>query len=80
MQIELKNGNDLFLHGLATDHIWLMETGPESHPIGVRLDCGASGVVYLSRSQAKDLAEQLLAFVTPSPAQSTPAKETEEGR
>lgn len=61
MQIELEK-NDLYLNGLGTDHIWLMEDGPESHPIGVRLDCGDSGTVYLSRQQAQDLAEQLLTF------------------
>ena len=52
----------LALSGLATNHIWLMEDGPDTHPIGVRLDCGDSGTVYMSRSQAKDLAEQLLDF------------------
>lgn len=52
----------LVLNGKATDHIWLMEDGPPSHPIGVRLDCGDSGTVYLSRSQALDLAEQLNHF------------------
>ena len=61
-EIKLKD-NELFLHGLATDHIWLMETGPQSHPIGIRLDSGDSGTVYVSRSQAKDLAEQLLSFI-----------------
>lgn len=50
----------LSLNGRATDHIWLMEDGPGSHPIGVRMDCGDSGVVYMSRNQAADLASQLL--------------------
>lgn len=58
MLVELKDG-ELSLRGLATDHIWLMEDGPETHPIGVRLDCGDSGVVYLSKAQAKELSEQL---------------------
>lgn len=51
---------DLFLHGYATDHIWCMED-VEGH-IGIRLDCGDSGVVYLTHKQAKDLAEQLADF------------------
>jgi hypothetical protein len=70
MHVELSD-TDLYLNGLATDHIWIMETGPESHPIGVRLDCGDSGVVYLSRPQAKDLAEQLTDFAA-TPASQTP--------
>lgn len=52
----------LKLEGRSTDHIWLMEDGPDSHPIGVRMDRGDSGVVYLSYSQAKDLSEQLSSF------------------
>jgi hypothetical protein len=40
-----------------------MEDGPESHPIGIRLDCGDSGVVYLSREQAADLHFQLTRFL-----------------
>lgn len=49
----------LVLEGEATDNIWIMEDGPESHPIGVRLDSGDSGVVYLSRAQAQKLAREL---------------------
>ena len=51
---------ELVLNGRATDHIWLMKDGPESHPFGVRFDCGDSGVVYLSQKQAIDLANQIL--------------------
>jgi len=58
-----KDKNDLFINGLATDHIWLMEDGPDTHPIGVRLDCGDSGTVYMSREQALDLAHQIQTFV-----------------
>lgn len=61
--IDLYNNSDLFIHGHSTDHIWLMEDGPESHPIGIRLDCGDSGAVYLSKLQARDLAEQLNDFI-----------------
>ena len=53
----------LLLAGLAGDPIWLMADGPETHPIGVRLDCGDAGVVYLSSDQAEDLAEQLTKMV-----------------
>jgi hypothetical protein len=51
----------LQLKGEATDHIWLMEDRPGK--IGIRLDCGDSGVVYVTYKQAEDLAEQLLTFV-----------------
>ncbi len=59
--IELKDDDDLFLHGKATDHIWLMEDVPGF--IGVRMDCGDSGAVYLTQAQAADLHEQLSNFV-----------------
>lgn len=52
--------HELTLNGQATDQIWIMEDGPESHPIGIRLDEGDSGAVYLSRSQGRELAAQLL--------------------
>lgn len=55
-----KSTGELRLHGKSTNHIWLMEDGTESHPIGVRLDCGDSGTVYFSREQAADLAKQLV--------------------
>lgn len=53
----------LKLNGKATDNIWLMADGPEPHRIGVRLDCGDSGAFYLTRAQAKELAQQLTNFV-----------------
>jgi hypothetical protein len=56
----LDKSSSLMLEGKATDNIWAMEDGPESHPIGIRLDCGDSGVVYLSRSQADDLTTMLV--------------------
>jgi hypothetical protein len=66
-QKEEKNmKTELHLSGLSTDHIWLMEDGPENHPIGVRLDCGDSGVVYLSKTQAQQLGSDLLAFSAPT--------------
>jgi hypothetical protein len=49
----------LHLNGNATDHIWLMADGDEPNVIGIRMDCGDSGTVYVSRDQAKELAEQL---------------------
>jgi len=49
----------LHLHGKCTDHIWLMNDGPEPHTLGIRMDCGDSGVVYLTHEQAADLADQL---------------------
>jgi len=49
----------LHLHGKCTDHIWLMEDGPEPHTLGIRMDCGDSGAVYLTHEQAADLANQL---------------------
>jgi hypothetical protein len=55
--------NKLRLSGLASGCIWTMEDGPESHPIGIRLDCGKSGTVYLSREQAAELAEQLQSYL-----------------
>jgi len=55
----------LHLSGCATDHIWLMEDGPESHPIGVRVDDGDSGTLYLSREQAKELGGELIRFAVP---------------
>ena len=54
----------LALHGIAGDPIWVMVDGPDSHPIGIRLDCGDSGVVYLSVEQAEDLESQLLKVCT----------------
>jgi hypothetical protein len=44
----------------ATDHIWTMEDKPGF--IGLRVDCGDGGVVYFTKSQARDVAEQLAAF------------------
>ena len=52
----------LHLNGNATDHIWCMADGDEPNVIGVRMDCGDSGTVYLTREQAADLSEQLAIF------------------
>lgn len=55
--ITVKDENELYLHGQATDHIWCMEDKPGF--IGIRMDSGDSGTVYLTHAQARDLAEQL---------------------
>lgn len=57
--------SDLRLNGKCTDHIWLMEDGEAPHTIGVRMDCGDSGTVYLTPKQALDLGNQLLKFAAP---------------
>jgi len=66
--ILVKAKEGLWLNGKATDHIWCMADGDEPNVIGVRMDCGDSGVVYMTREQAKDLAEQLTDFVNTIPA------------
>lgn len=50
---------DLKLSGNCTDDIWAMLDGSEPHVIGLRMDCGDSGVVYLSRAQAQQLMNEL---------------------
>lgn len=59
--VMLKDDDDLFVHGKATDHIWTMED--KEGFIGVRFDCGDSGTLYLSRDQATDLLQQLGQFL-----------------
>lgn len=54
--------DDLLLQGKATDHIWIMNDGPRPHTIGIRMDSGDSGVVYLTHQQAIDLSNQLKHF------------------
>jgi len=49
----------LWLQGRSTDLIWLMMDGEEPHCIGIRMDCGDSGTVYVTRQQAEDLIGQL---------------------
>jgi hypothetical protein len=56
---EIDITGQLHLQGKCTDHVWLMEDGEEPSVIGVRMDCGDSGTVYLTRDQAADLADQL---------------------
>jgi hypothetical protein len=41
--------NELSVSGHSTDHIWAMEHDEE---IGLRFDCGDSGTLMLSKSQA----------------------------
>lgn len=43
----------LRLDGKATDHIWAMEDQPGY--IGLRMDSGDSGTVYLTRAQAEEV-------------------------
>jgi hypothetical protein len=50
---------ELSLDGKSTNHIWIMEDGPETHPVGIRLDCGDAGTVYMSYDQCMELANQL---------------------
>ncbi len=57
--LKLPLDKELHLNGNATDHIWCMADGDEPNVIGVRMDCGDSGTVYLTREQAADLSEQL---------------------
>jgi hypothetical protein len=58
----------LNLSGKASDHIWCMED-VEGY-IGVRMDCGDAGTVYLTHSQAKELAKQLTALTAAQAKQS----------
>jgi hypothetical protein len=53
----------LTLSGYATDQVWAMQDGPETHPIGLRLDSGDAGVVYMSVSQAKEIIKTLLSLI-----------------
>jgi hypothetical protein len=66
---QLIDRDELILQGKATDMIWLMDGGEEPHTIGIRLDDGDSGVVYVTPEQAKDLAGQLLEFCSEAPLQ-----------
>ena len=59
--------DDLRLQGKATDHIWIMEDGEEPNIVGIRMDCGDSGVVYLTRDQTRDLQEQLADYGNKEP-------------
>src|SRR6266436_1592305 len=58
----IKPSIDLQLQGKSSDHIWLMEDGEEPHVIGIRMDSGDSGVVYVTCEQALDLSKQLATF------------------
>lgn len=51
----------LLLQGKATDHIWTMED--IDGYIGLRMDCGDSGTVYLTKQQAKQVIENLEAHL-----------------
>jgi hypothetical protein len=62
MGIALDLDKTLHLNGNATDHIWTMGDGDEPNVIGIRMDCGDSGTVYVTREQAVELATQLLSM------------------
>lgn len=69
----------MILQGKATNHIWFMEDGEEPHVIGVRLDCGDSGVVYFTREQAADLSKGLSNFLAEAALRAeTPTQVTQE--
>lgn len=65
-------GEGLHLSGKSTNHIWLMEDGEEPFVIGIRMDCGDSGTVYVTREQAEFLAIELMLFLQPQPAPGKP--------
>lgn len=52
--------SDLNLSGTAGEPIWAMLDGKEPARIGLRLDCGDGGAVYLTDEQAFDTAVVLL--------------------
>src|SRR5208337_336367 len=56
---DASNHPGLYLQGKCTDHIWMMEDGEEPHILGLRMDCGDSGAVYLTKEQAKYLSAEL---------------------
>lgn len=55
--VALHGQRDLFVNGDATDNIWTM--GDARGKLGIRFDCGDSGVIYVTRDQAEDLRVQL---------------------
>jgi len=61
--LEMHGSADLHLNGKASDHIWMMEDGEAPHIIGIRVDCGDSGTLYVTYEQALDLAKQLVSCV-----------------
>ena len=54
----------LILQGRCSDPIWVQVDGEEPFSIGIRMDCGDAGVVYLTRDQAYELLKQLDETVT----------------
>lgn len=48
----------LHINGQATDNIWGMVHEPE-HRIGLRVDCGDAGTLFLTKSQAHDVIDTL---------------------
>lgn len=50
----------LLIQGKATGPVWVLDDGTEPHVIGMRLDKGDAGVVYLTRDQALELGIALL--------------------
>jgi len=52
---------ELFLYGQAKGPIWSTVGRPGL--IGLRLDCGDSGVVYLTKEQAREVIDELKRWV-----------------
>jgi len=51
----------LFLYGEAKGPIWTTADRPRL--IGLRLDCGDAGVVYLTKEQAREVINELKRWV-----------------
>lgn len=49
----------------ATDHIWTMEDRPGF--IGLRVDCGDSGVIYFTPDQARQVIDQFQCHLKSDP-------------
>ena len=56
---ELQLAEGLALRGKATDSIWVLRDGEKPHIFGLRLDCGDSGAVFLTREQAQAVIQAL---------------------
>jgi hypothetical protein len=54
----------LHLAGHATDHIWGMAHGDDC--IGLRVDCGDAGTLYMTKEQAREVIDTLLALLEKS--------------
>lgn len=59
-----EQGQDLVLQGRATDSIWVLGDGQEPYKLGLRLDFGDCGTVFLTREQARQVATTLSRAIT----------------